>query len=147
MQDLVTNWEGLLRATSGALVPDKCFWYLINQWWEKDHWWYINTHEAPVHLQVADATGQLTQIPQLEPSKAHQTLGVCITPGRNLQIEFDYFYSVTKDWQAKMSKAKLTHNDAQFSLQCTILQKLVYPLAVTTFTAKQCYCIMQPKTG
>jgi len=25
-------------------------------------------------------------------------------------------YSVTKDWQVKMSKAKLTHNDAQFSI-------------------------------
>jgi len=29
MQHLVTQWEGLLAATGGALVPEKCFWYLL----------------------------------------------------------------------------------------------------------------------
>jgi len=29
MQKLVTQWEGLLTATGGALVPEKCFWYLL----------------------------------------------------------------------------------------------------------------------
>ena len=38
MQQLVTNWEGLLlHVTRGALVQDKCFWYLIDQQWDKDH--------------------------------------------------------------------------------------------------------------
>jgi len=32
MQKSVTNWEGLMQAM-GGLVPDKCFWYLINQTW------------------------------------------------------------------------------------------------------------------
>jgi len=30
MQGLVSTWEGLLHATGGALVPNKCFWYLID---------------------------------------------------------------------------------------------------------------------
>ncbi len=30
MQGSVSTWEGLLRATGGALVPDKCFCYLID---------------------------------------------------------------------------------------------------------------------
>jgi len=30
MQQLVTHWEGLLHTTGGALVPEKCFWYLLN---------------------------------------------------------------------------------------------------------------------
>jgi len=59
MQGSVTNWEGLLRATWGALVLDKCFWYLINQQWDKDHWCYAMVHKVPVHIQVVDATGQL----------------------------------------------------------------------------------------
>jgi len=33
MQQSVTNWEGLLCTTGGALVPEKCFWYLIDQKW------------------------------------------------------------------------------------------------------------------
>jgi len=30
MQHSVDNWEGLLRATGRALMPSKCFWYLID---------------------------------------------------------------------------------------------------------------------
>jgi len=34
MQQAVTHWELLLRAMGRALVPDKYFWYLIDQcWW------------------------------------------------------------------------------------------------------------------
>jgi len=29
MQKLVPQWEGLLMATGGALVPEKGFWYLM----------------------------------------------------------------------------------------------------------------------
>jgi len=29
MQKLVSQWEGLLTATGGAIVPEKCFWYLM----------------------------------------------------------------------------------------------------------------------
>jgi len=30
MQNSMDNWEGLLHATGSALIPTKCFWYLIN---------------------------------------------------------------------------------------------------------------------
>jgi len=34
MQQLVSHWEGLLCATGGALIPEKCFWYLLNITWD-----------------------------------------------------------------------------------------------------------------
>jgi len=37
LQAAVTNWEGLLKVTGGALVPDKCFWYTNNQMWMNDY--------------------------------------------------------------------------------------------------------------
>jgi len=30
MQNSLQLWHGLLQATGGDLVPEKCFWYLIN---------------------------------------------------------------------------------------------------------------------
>jgi len=33
LQAVLTNWEGLLKVTGGALVPNKCFWYLVDQTW------------------------------------------------------------------------------------------------------------------
>jgi len=32
MQASVAHWAGLLQIMGGALVPDKCFWYLIEPW-------------------------------------------------------------------------------------------------------------------
>jgi len=29
MQNSLMMWHGLLRATGGKLVPEKCFWYLV----------------------------------------------------------------------------------------------------------------------
>jgi len=49
-----------------------------------------------------------------------------------------------------MDRAHLTHNDATFSLQSTILCKLVYPIPVTMFTEQQGHGIMlcrHPKGG
>jgi len=41
MQQVVSNWEGRLRATGGALVPDKCFWYLIAFEYKNNKWHYL----------------------------------------------------------------------------------------------------------
>jgi len=70
MQWPVTNWEGLLRTTGGALVPDKCFWYLINQQWKDGKWHYQSKQEVEADLKVVDATGHLHTIPQLEVTEA-----------------------------------------------------------------------------
>jgi len=40
MQGSITNWEGLLCTTGGALVPEKCFWYLLDQHWSDGRWDY-----------------------------------------------------------------------------------------------------------
>jgi len=29
LQKAVTQWDGLLWASGGTLVPEKCFWYLV----------------------------------------------------------------------------------------------------------------------
>jgi len=40
MQQLLTMWHGLLRATSRELVPEKCFWYLVDFKWQHQQWKY-----------------------------------------------------------------------------------------------------------
>ncbi len=36
LQNSIVNWENLLIATSGALKPIKCSYYLISFWWKSD---------------------------------------------------------------------------------------------------------------
>jgi len=75
MQAVVAEWEELLSTTRGALVPEKCFWYLVNFDFQGSKWKYSETYKN-VHLKVRNAQGDLTNIPQLPVTEARQTLGV-----------------------------------------------------------------------
>jgi len=66
MQESIANWEGLLRTTGGTLVPEKCFWYLIDKEWSNGKWTYHNIKHTPVNLHVLDANGRSHTIPRLE---------------------------------------------------------------------------------
>jgi hypothetical protein len=46
MQDGLDLWEGLIKATGGALVPEKSFWYLIDFKWSKGKWRYATVEET-----------------------------------------------------------------------------------------------------
>jgi len=144
MQDSLTNWEGLLRTTGGALVPEKCFWYLIDQHWSEGKWTYHLMNHTPGNLKVVDATGKLQAIPRLDVTEVRRTLGVCLAPDGNSTAKFQYLKTTATEWKQKMEKARLTHTDALFSLHSSILQKMAYPLAVTTFTEQQCSELMKP---
>jgi len=144
MQGSVTNWEGLLRTTGGALVPDKCFWYLIDQYWSDGHWAYRPLNHTSGELKVVDAHGHLHVIPRLDVTKARCTLGVRLAPDGNSMAEFKYLWTTANEWKKQMETARLTHTDALFSLRSSILRKMAYPLAVTTFTEKQCAESMKP---
>jgi len=53
MQASLTMWVGLLCATRGDLVPDKCFWYFLDFHWVNNHWIYKMIQEALGQLTVA----------------------------------------------------------------------------------------------
>jgi len=59
-------------------------------------------------------------------------------------MEFEYLQSIATEWHDQMLGAKLTHNDAVFSLHNVVMQKLiVYLLMVMTVSANQCNLIMR----
>ncbi len=65
MQNSITNWAELLHTTGGALVLEKCFWYLIDQQWSDGKWTYQPTKTTPRDLKVVDAAGKLHTIPRV----------------------------------------------------------------------------------
>jgi len=94
-----------------------------------------------------DAVGKLHTIPCLDVTEAQRTLGVRLTPDGNSMAELNYLHVTALEWKQKMERAHLTHTDALFSLRSSILRKLAYPLAVTTFTEQQCAEVMKPILG
>lgn len=55
-QEAMDRWEGGLRASGGALVPNKSFWYLIDFQWSEDKWQYWDEDEMPGGIQIWDTT-------------------------------------------------------------------------------------------
>ena len=42
MQKSLDTWEASLKATCGAIVPDKTFWYLLDFKWQAGEWKYYS---------------------------------------------------------------------------------------------------------
>jgi hypothetical protein len=52
MQGAMDAWEGGMRTTRGAIVPEKSFWYLIYFVWTEGNWSYASEEESPVSISV-----------------------------------------------------------------------------------------------
>jgi len=108
MQDSVATWEALLSATGGALVPEKCFWYLISFEFQGSKWHY-DKQRAPQPIEVRNADGQKTVIPQLPVTEARRTLGVRLAPDGNNQAELEHLMTTATQWFTAMKAGRLTH--------------------------------------
>lgn len=56
MHASIDAWEGGLRATGGALAPEKTFWYLVDyKWTPSGECLYKRYDECPANLTVRDS--------------------------------------------------------------------------------------------
>jgi len=69
IQKSINMWAGLLRATGGALVPEKCFWYYIHNTWKNGTWQYVANPTTQAMLVPNDNNAPIP-IPELPPSEA-----------------------------------------------------------------------------
>jgi len=144
MQKAVTQWDGLLWASGGTLVPEKCFWYLVDFEYTNNKWKYKKCNQAPSQITMLDSSRKQVTIQWLKPSEARWTLGVRLALDGNMETELTYLVDMAKTWQHKMKNSRLGRWESNFSLRNVIMQKLVYPLPATTFTPKKCKAIMSP---
>ena len=97
MQDSLTAWEGGLRATGGAIVPEKSHWYLIDFVWKDGYWKYASLEETNIGLQV-DSEGNAKVIEKLAASDSRRTLGVRLAPDGNNEAEVKFLQERAKNW-------------------------------------------------
>lgn len=76
MQWSLNAWEGGIRATGGAIIPEKSRWFLVDFHWNSGNWTYKWNRNALGNLTVRDISGTTKVLKCLEPSEAATTLGV-----------------------------------------------------------------------
>jgi len=89
LKQSLNHWEGGLRATGGAIVPEKTAWNLTSFKWSKGNWSYQPISDTPATLQVSDIQGNKQVLKRLEFSTAMTTLGVEIAPDGNMKQQLD----------------------------------------------------------
>jgi hypothetical protein len=84
MQDAINRWEGGLKATGGAIVPQKSFVYpVIFEFDNAGHWSYKKVQDIDHQFTVKDHNDDLQEMGQLDASVGKCTLGVYIAPDGN----------------------------------------------------------------
>ena len=144
MQQALTAWEGGLRATGGAIVPEKSHWYLIDFVWDKGLWRYKSNVESPATLKIRDCTGTMKILERLEMHEARRTLGVRLAPDGNNKAEVAFLRQRVNEWADRIRTGHLPRRLVWESMHTTIMKSIQYPLPATTLSEAQCRSIMAP---
>ena len=145
MQDMLDHWDGLLRATGGALEQQKSYWYLIDYERRKNKWCYKSPSSIPGELLLFnDATQEREPIPRLSVRTAQKALGIFTSPSGSMDSEARYLRSKAVEWANALSTRRINKEDAWYCLNSTIMKTIEHPLVATSLTPKHCSRIMSP---
>ena len=145
-QAAVNYWEGLLRATGGALEPKKTFWYLIDFQWTGTKWEYLTKEDAPgdITMRLPDSEDTVI-LSRLEPQEACKTLGIHIAMDGNQDAETEFLRDKGNTFADSYRTAGgLDRNDAWQGLTTTIMATLKYPAMATTMDEDQWDYVLKP---
>jgi hypothetical protein len=145
MQQAIDTWEGGLRASGGALVPSKSYWFLIHFVFERNTWRYARLEECPGSLTIREPTGtSRVDLDRLDVNEAKETLGVFIAMDGNHKAQTQALIDKATLWADRVRTGSFSHAEAWYSLQFCLMKSLEYPLMATSLSKTQCNDIMKP---
>ncbi len=145
MQTVINRWEGLLRATGGALVPKKSHWYFVDFLWTGTDWRYKKAHECPGVLTVVDTNGlDIVPLTRHEVDHAEETLGVYIAMDGNNNEETQALRHKAIKFASNIRSTFTDPEDAWYALKFSFWKTLEYPLIAVTMTLTQWNRVISP---
>jgi hypothetical protein len=144
MQGILDRWAGLLRATGGALVPKKSYWYAIDFKWNGSKWLYRSIDDMPGELLITGVAGERVVLVRHEPKVGQESLGVLQGMDGNNADEIAHLRKKAESFADDLRTGFLKKNDAWYALNSTILKTMEYPMASTTIKEKEWNYIMAP---
>jgi hypothetical protein len=144
LQKAVDTWEGGLKATCGAIVPEKTFWYLIDFKWSSGSWFYKTIEDSPSSIYINDISGQRKELRCYQPFDAQETLGIYLAPDGNHKQQVKKMLQISNTWADSMRTDRITKDDAWLAFNSTIWKSLLYPLPALSLSPTDCNSIMRP---
>jgi exonuclease III len=145
MQKTINCWDGVARATGGALAPDKSWWYLIHFEWQHGDAKYGDLENLTNNeLQGKDKNGNVMQLKYLESHEAQEMLGVFLAPNGSNEKQIEIFIRKMEEYSEMIRTGHLDRHEAWTALNLVAIKKLEYALPALTLTAEDCKSIMWP---
>ena len=137
MQNAINTWEGGLKATGGALVPEKSWIYPIKYVWnDRGDYRLETTNDLDIHFTVKDSSQTTKQLQLIPPTEAKETLGVFLAPNGSNTTQIEYLKNKVIQWADKVRTNHITPHNALLSIHTTILSTLKYPAPALSLTRK-----------
>jgi hypothetical protein len=108
LQTAIDTWEQGLHATSGAIVPEKTFTFIIDFVWRGGSWHYSTITESPANFFIRDIKGIRKQVTRYKPWEAQETLGVFLAPDGNLKNQVASMMSKVIQWADAMRTGNIS---------------------------------------
>ena len=145
MQEAINRWEGGLKMSGGAIVPQKSFVYPIGfQFNNQGKWKYSTTEEIDFEFTVKDEKDITQQLQKVESSEGRCTLGVVLAPDGNNKDAVAYLRKKAETWASYIQTGHINRTDAWQALDSTIIKTIQYPIPALCLTQKECNHIMDP---
>ena len=145
MQNAINQWEGGLKVTGGAIVPQKSFVYPIAfEFDAMGKWKYCSTDDIDFNFTVKDHNDTPCPLTTLSPSEGRCTLGVVLAPDGGHTDAIKYLKKKSETWAAYIKTGHISRLDAWQALDTTIVKTLRYPMPALCLTEKECNQIMSP---
>jgi hypothetical protein len=107
LQTSLDFWEVGLRASRGAILPEKTAWNLTSFKWSNGTWKYQTIADSPVLLTVKDIHREPHTLHWLEYNESMTTLGVEIAPGGDMDQQIKTLWAKLSTWAAQIKDSKL----------------------------------------
>jgi hypothetical protein len=106
LQESINTWEGCLKATGGALGPDKSYWYLVSFNWCGGQWRYAPVIDIPDIIYMKDIKEVRQAVHRIDVHQAEETLGVWISPDGNNSTQFEKLLEKSQVWADQIRSVK-----------------------------------------
>ena len=135
-QSAISQWEGGIFSTGGAIVPEKSDWVLIDFKWRGTKWSYTKM-DPTEKLTVLNCERIDQPLQQLTHKQGRLTLGVHIAPDGNWKDEKLAIRSKAQEWAANIREGMIQRSDAWIGLNTHIYKSLGYSLPATYLSRKE----------
>jgi len=114
-QTALDTWEGILRATGGAIGVedgDKAFWYFLDFKFTANEWKYKNSQDLPGELVARNFDDTICPLARLNPSIARETLGIFLAMDGNQRAQIEYLKSKARTYSEQLRTGVISKRHA-----------------------------------